>query len=305
MNCGTITKQLSLMLYGEVTFDEEEQIHQHLEACPSCRSEFERVKSLHRRLNAAEMEVPPGLLQDCRRQLRITVSALHEAGLAGRPARLGGLLAWWDGLRNWKPAAAVAMVAAGFFAGQLTPRTALLPGMASSSEPAFSRVRFVQPEQTTGKVRLIVEEVRQRTLSGSLEDDRIRSLLVAAAREASDPGIRVETMDLLKSQSEAADVRRALLAALQSDTNPGVRLKALEALRGSADDSETRRVLAQVLLTDENPGVRTQAIDLLTQRRERAMVGVLQELMAREENNYVRLKCQKALSEMNASVETF
>jgi hypothetical protein len=64
-------------------------------------------------------------------------------------------------------------------------------------------------------------------------------------------------------------------------------------------------VLAQVLLTDENPGIRTQAIDLLTQRREPAMVGVLQELMAREDNNYVRLKCQRALSEMNASVETF
>jgi hypothetical protein len=35
------------------------------------------------------------------------------------------------------------------------------------------------------------------------------------------------------------------------------------------------------------------------------MVGVLQELMSHEDNNYVRLKCQRALSDMNASVETF
>jgi HEAT repeat protein len=113
-------------------------------------------------------------------------------------------------------------------------------------------------------------------------------------------------MDLLKTQCESAEVRRALLAALQHDSNPGVRLKAIEALRQSpAHDAETRRVLAKVLLQDQNPGVRTQAIDLLTQKREPAIVGVLQEVMTREDNNYVRLKCQRALSEMNASMETF
>jgi hypothetical protein len=51
--------------------------------------------------------------------------------------------------------------------------------------------------------------------------------------------------------------------------------------------------------------VRTQAIDLLIRQSGPDMVGVLQELVSREENNYVRLKCQKALREMNASVETF
>ena len=51
--------------------------------------------------------------------------------------------------------------------------------------------------------------------------------------------------------------------------------------------------------------MRTQAIDLLTSKREPELVGVLQEIMTRENNNYVRMKCQRALNEMNASVETF
>ena len=91
----------------------------------------------------------------------------------------------------------------------------------------------------------------------------------------------------------------------EHDTNAGVRLKALEALRPSAADPETRQALAEVLLKDENPGVRTQAVDLLTSKREPELVGVLQEIMTRENNNYVRMKCQRALNEMNASVETF
>jgi hypothetical protein len=176
--------------------------------------------------------------------------------------------------------------------------------MGAAAEPVVSRVRYVQPEQS-GRVQIVLEEVRQRVLSGDVDDQRIRGYLLTAARESADPGVRVGTMDLLKDQSESTEVRRALLFALQHDSNPGVRLKAIEALRTAGQEAETRRVLAQVLLSDTNPGVRTKAIDLLTQKREPALVGVLQELMAREENSYVRMKCQKALTEMNASVEMF
>jgi hypothetical protein len=35
------------------------------------------------------------------------------------------------------------------------------------------------------------------------------------------------------------------------------------------------------------------------------MVGALQELMMKEDNDYIRMRCQKALHEMNASVETY
>jgi hypothetical protein len=174
----------------------------------------------------------------------------------------------------------------------------------SGGEPVASRVRYVQPSDD-GEVQIVVEEVRQRVLSGDVNDGRIRGLLLTAAREANDPGVRVETMDLLKGFSQTQEVRRALLNALQHDPNAGVRLKALEGLRTSADENDTRRVLAKVLLDDENPGVRTQAIDLLVQKPEPGMVGLLQELMIREENNYVRMKCRKVLHEMNASAEIF
>jgi HEAT repeat protein len=96
-----------------------------------------------------------------------------------------------------------------------------------------------------------------------------------------------------------------LLNALQHDSNPGVRLKALEGLKNLSADPQVRQVLAQVLLADDNAGVRTQAIDLLIQHKEDRMVGVLQELMRKEDNGYIRLRCQKALHEMNASVETY
>ena len=82
-------------------------------------------------------------------------------------------------------------------------------------------------------------------------------------------------------------------------------MKALDGLKGFAEDPETRKVLTQVMLSDKNPGVRTQVIDLLIQHKNDNLVGTLQELMRKEDNGYVRMRCQRALHEMNASVETF
>jgi hypothetical protein len=83
-------------------------------------------------------------------------------------------------------------------------------------------------------------------------------------------------------------------------------LKALDGLKQFAEDPDTRQALTQVLLKDDNPGVRTQVIDLLVQQRHSdAMVGVLQELMEKEDNGYIRMRCQKVLQDMNASVETY
>jgi hypothetical protein len=66
-----------------------------------------------------------------------------------------------------------------------------------------------------------------------------------------------------------------------------------------------RKTLAQVLLTDDNAAVRMQVVDLLVAHRDDSMVGMLQSRMQREDNGYVRLKCEKALKEMNASIGTF
>jgi anti-sigma factor RsiW len=311
MKCEEAVRDLPLLAYGELSFDDEEQLERHLQECASCRAEYAGLTRLQREIDREEAHVPPAFLAECRRNLRLNVAELTQ-----RRASRGSWTRWLG--RGWadpfaqslKPAGAVALVAIGFFGAQFirqndeqgaTTRPAVVP--ASVVDPAV-RVRLVEPG-SDGRVQIVLDETRQRVLSGSTDDAAIRRLLVTAARESSDPGLRVELVDLLGSAPESAEIRRVLLYALQNDPNPGVRLKALEGLRGSASDPETRKTLARVLLTDENPGVRTQAIDLLIQRNEPEVVGVLQEALRRDTNNYVRLKCQKALHEMSASAESF
>jgi HEAT repeat protein len=51
--------------------------------------------------------------------------------------------------------------------------------------------------------------------------------------------------------------------------------------------------------------VRIQVVDLLVAQRDESTIGVLQGLVQKDDNSFVRLKCEKALKDMNASVGTF
>ncbi len=307
MTCQDAKDNLPLLLYGELSFDEEERLEQHLAACENCRTAMERQKGLHEAFDNLELQPPMDLLARNRMELRQRVAATSARTSFWERLRHGFTIHVRPIPAGMQPVGALALIAMGFFGARMLPTSSLggnvnVAGI--DGRPMTSRVRYVEPEQS-GKVQIVVEETRQRVLSGKVDDQSIQNLLFAAAQDPQDPGLRVESVELLKSLPESAEVRNALLAALQHDSNPGVRLKALDGLRGSAADPQVRQVLTQVLLSDDNPGVRTQAIDLLIQHKSDRMVGLFQELMRKEDNGYVRLRCEKALKEMNASVETY
>ncbi len=303
MNCESVKKNAALFLYGELTIEEEQAFQDHIETCADCGREFETEKRVQAALSRNEVAVDPALLARSRRDL-----ALRLENARTRRAGLGEWLRRLSDLRIAalaKPAAALALVALGFFGARFTESKPAQPQLVSSAaEPGVLRVRYLEP-RPSGQVQLVVDETRQRTISGSVNDDQIRRLLMAAARESSDAGLRAESMDVLKAQRTAGELRPVLLYALQHDANPGVRLKALDALKPYGGEADVRAVLTQVLLTDDNPGVRAQAIDLLVEHKGRMTAGVLQEVVQKENNSYVRLRCQRALEDMNASVGTF
>lgn len=305
MNCENVKEALSLFLYGELSLEEEQALQDHLETCGECRQALETERSLHEALDARALEPSPDLVTGCRRELRLRLKL--EAHERSWPARLR---AWLAASRDrlavlQRPAAALALVALGFFGARWTSRPPALQPAESAVEAPVARIRFVEPD-SKGGVRIALEETRQRVITGRPDEEPIQRLLVAASREAADPGLRLESVDLLRTRAEHEAVRRALLDVVEHDANPGVRLKALEALKPFASQAEVRQALARVLLEDQNPGVRIQAIDLLIQQpAQEALIGVLQELLNKEDNSYVRLRSQRALQQLNASAGTF
>ena len=242
-----------------------------------------------------------GLLTSCRAELRAVLRGEAEPPHRNWPEILRGF--WKLHIPFRVPVGAMALVAVGFLAARYTPEK--FGGVRSGlSDPMFSSVRSVEPD-SSGRVQIAVDEVRRHVVSGALEDPRILELLLTAVREEANPGVRVESIGMLKNSADSEQVRQALLDAVTHDPNAGVRLKALDGLKQYAANAAVRKTLANVLLKDDNPGVRVQAIDLLTTHHDDSIVGVLQDVVQKEDNSYVRTLTSKLLEQMKASVGTY
>jgi hypothetical protein len=323
MNCDSILKLLPLYYYGELTPDEEERVEEHIDGCPACTRELAQQRALAAALDRRKLVAAPTLLEDCRSDLMAaiqggaprvarTVKGPWRLFLDAMAASVSGMLspAPASGIaRLRQPIGALALIAAGFFAARLihtgapSGTGALLSSVTSPTDEVYSTVRSVQPD-SSGGVAISLDETRRKVVTGRMNDGNIQRLLLAAAHE-DNPAVRVESVDLLRSQSGSTEVRDALLNVLSQDANSGVRLKALEGLKPLAGDSEVRKTLRRVLLADDNVAVRMLVIDLLVANRDDNMVGMMQGLVQQENNNSVRLKLEKALRDMNASPGRF
>ena len=307
MTCETVLNSIPLYFYGELAPPDEDQLEEHLHSCPACAREMERQRALAAALAGRQLEPPVTFLDECRQDLMAAISSRgRQVSLADvrRPPAPGPwklfLAAVTDSVsdlgRLRVPLGAAAMLALGFLAARWTMPTA-------SVEAGFPTIRSIQPDGS-GRVQISLDETRQRVVSGSMDDQNIQQLLLAAAH-GDNAAARLESLGVLKDHVESSSVRDALLNAVAHDPNPGVRLKALEGLKPLSGEQDVRKVLASVLLTDDNPAIRMQVVDLLVAHRDDDIVGVLQDLMQKENNSYVRMKSEQALKAMNASIGTF
>ena len=316
MNCHEAQVSLSLYLYGELNFAGEEALERHLSECPMCRLALAREKRWHTSLNASSQDVPAQLLLECRRDLLHTVRSgmPSTASSLDRPSRhysfLDWLGSWGFSATQWSGRIALAsfFVFAGFvlsrWTEQFLPGAAIPAGRMGVLSAPESRIRNIQPDGK-GRIRIVFDRLQQQEVVGSVNDADIRQLLMAATRNSADPGLRIDSVELLKQQN-GDDIRDALISAVRHDPNAAVRLKALDSLGRFSADSATRQTLLFLLDHDADPRIRSRAIDVLLPPNARVEVGpdlvrALQGFSrADAEDDYVRARCLQILHAVGA-----
>jgi hypothetical protein len=256
---------------------------------------MERQRTLAAALDRRQTELPPALLDECRDDLMAAIvgGAPRQAKPAKGPWALfleamGATFAGFGRLRQ--PVGALLLILLGYsvarFSSTAGPTLSTVP-----SDNVFSTVRSIKAGDD-GRLQITLDETR-------------RQRLILAGSRDENPAVRVESVGLLKNRADSPQVLDSLLNTLSGDPNDGVRLSALNALKPMAGDPRVLKTLSQVLLNDANPAMRMQVIDLMVTRRDDSVVGVLQNLMQREDNSGVRLKASKVLKDWNASIGTF
>lgn len=317
MNCETARDGIVLMSYGELPDELAGGLEQHLGECEGCRRELNAMRALHELLTLTPvLEPSPNLVAQSRMRLDDALDALPPHGFL---TRLRTNFFGWVGHVQSAPALATLLLGVGFLGGNFTYRyqvhEANVKAQASKgvvvmghpSEGVIANVTGIVQTPNSEIVQVNYNKVVPETMEGSLDEPRIRELLLLGMRPAATSGVRVNSVALLASECKAGHdctaepqghpIRSALMVSLRYDKDAGVRMKALEGLqRYIGQDRRVRDAVLEALMHDSDAQVRTAAIGLLEPVQSDSSVRtVLRTVSTQDANPYIRTASYQAL----------
>ncbi|MGZ4731565.1 MAG: HEAT repeat domain-containing protein [Terriglobales bacterium] len=305
MKCEWVQENILLHIYNELPDDARYELEQHVARCTDCAAELKSARQLHATLSQFPVEEPsPNLVTASRMRLQEELETTEQGGFWQRLVFDPG--AW---LRPIKlaPALAAAIFIVGFAGGigatyqVMNGRNPVDLTSATPAESSITGIQSISQQPGSSQISIRYNTVSTQEAQGSLNDRRIQQLLLFATRNNYNPGVRMDSVDLLTQTPNDIRVREALLYALRYDSNPGVRLKAIEGLGSYVrNDVRVRNAVLEALVNDSNPGLRTEALHLLEPVRADSSVRVvLQKLAESDQNLYIRSQARNVLSQMS------
>jgi hypothetical protein len=308
MKCEWVKENILLYAYNELADDARYELEQHIARCGDCAAELKATRKFHVTLSSLPVDEPtPNLLAASRMRLQEALETTQQGGFWHRLT-----FDPWAWLRQMRfsPALAAALLIVGFAGGIGTTYSILGKGPVITaqevlqrpdfSESNISGIRSVVQEPGSNRVSIKYDTVTTRQTEGSLNDQEIQKLLLFAARNNYNSGVRMDSVDLLTQKPDDANVREALIYALRYDSNPGVRLKALAGLGPYVkNDLRVRDAVLEALVNDSNSGVRTQALNLLGPvTADGSVRNVLEHLAESDKNQYIRSQARTVLAQL-------
>ena len=316
MKCEWVRENIVLQVYGELADDARHELEQHVARCADCAAELKAEQEFHalleqdRAANLLRNEPSPNLLASSRMQLQ---EALETAKQGSMWSRMAFDPAIWLRQVRFSPALASAILILGF-AGGVTATyklygarpitTASLQSPSSPNaiptEASITGISSIVQQPGTNQISIKYNTVETQEAQGSLNDEKIQQLLLYAARNNYNTGVRVDSVDLLAQKSGDMQIREALIYALQNDTNPGVRLKSLDALGNYVkNDTNVRDAVLRALVNDNNSGVRIEALRLIEPvKADGSVRGVLMALAAKDQSTYIKSQARTMLAQL-------
>jgi len=297
-----------LEVYGELADDARHELEQHVARCADCAAELKAEQAFHALLAQDRAADPsPNLVAASRMRLQ---EALETAKQGSFFSRLAFDPANWLRQVKFSPALASAILILGFAGGvgstykiygsRPTPAGPKIVDAPPTTESSIVGIESIAQDPGTNQVSIKYNTVAPQQYQGSLTDQKVQELLLYAARNNYNSGVRVDSVGLLAQRSSDQQVREALMYALQNDTNPGVRLKSLDALGNYVKtDTNVRDAVLRALVNDDNSGLRIEALRLIEPvKADGSVRGVLMALAAKDQSTYIKSQARTMLAQL-------
>jgi hypothetical protein len=331
--CAQFAERMYLLVVDELERPEAVEVETHAAKCADCGA----FLAGHRELMAAMAEVSrpdpsADFLASCRAGLSDALDEVEAKNHSGWRSWLNALMpTQWLALHPI--AAAVLLVFLGFTAGAFYPRWRgqIAPPPSPPAPHADLDATDTQPtaapiddqylriaditginwEPSTGdtppEVSVHLKAPEPRVVQGTPSNDDVKHVLlyVLHNNQRFAPDVRINSVEMLKTRANDADVCQALCLVLRNDQNAAVRLKALEALDTTQPQPVVQQALVNALVEDGNPGVRIEAINTLREMAARGIVTsdphlleVLRERSQKDSSTYIRLQSAAMIQDL-------
>lgn len=308
MNCDWTKENVVLYIYGELADDAKFEFEQHVRHCLGCRRELDTALEFKDAMAALPVkDVSPSFLTANRMELQERLE--HAEQSRNIFSSLVFDLTGWMNQVKLAPALTAVLLMIGFAGGVGTTYRMMDHNTAAkSSGPAITPVLVetaniagidsITPDANSNQVSIRYNTLTPQTLSGSMDDPRVRQLLLLGAQNTRNPGVVLDSINALNRGSADNEVREALINSLRTDHNPGVRLECLDGLKGYVrDDVHVRDAVIEALVHDNNAGVRQRAISLLDDvKADSSVRAALTVLAERDPNKFIREESKRYLA---------
>ena len=308
MDCELAQQQIALFAYGELPDDQCHVLEGHLTACKRCQEEFAAVQALQQAMALAPaLEPSANMLTQARMRLEEALDSMPRSGWL---MRVQQSIFRGVNMLGRAPVAASALLVLGLSAGswggyQFAARNHRPMDSVVEGEGKIANVTSIVREPNTENVEVHFNRLVPETAQGSLDDQRIRELLLLGAQSPVNPGVQQNSVSLLADecgaghQCDGGPIRQSLLVALRYDKSTEVRLKALNGLQPYvAEDMRVRDAVLEALMADPDATVRSRAIELLQPvEADSSVREVLHTVASQDDNPHIRTVSQEALDE--------
>jgi hypothetical protein len=315
MNCELAHERIVTAAYSELPDEQIHELERHMTGCPDCHRDREQLLAMRILADAHPVLEPPANLV-ARSRLR-----LEEALDALPPKR------WYERLtqrmvNNYAsiqaaPFAACMLLVAGAGAGILgsyeyiqnhrarVAAVSVAVAAPAPEEPAeIANISSIVRQPNSEMVEVKYNQIVPQRMQGSLDDPKVRELLMLASENAASANVRDDSVVLLADECraghscQAAGIRDTLMVVLRYDKNAGVRLKALDGLQPYvAADTRVRDAVLEALMNDADPQIRSEAVNILEPvEADTSVRQVLHTVANSDQNPHIRTASRLILS---------
>ena len=135
----------------------------------------------------------------------------------------------------------------------------------------------------------------------------MQQILTYAVLNEQNPGTRLNSINVISAAQTNKinddEIKTALMAVAKFDENPGVRREAIHSLTEILIDNDIKNTLIYVLLNDTSAGIRIEAINSLVQAAKKGLnfsqndLTILREKLETDKNNYIRFQANNIKKE--------